>query len=120
VSNSKIKSSDIANALDIVSNTKLLLAELKEGGWESHMEEVEAFCLKHEIDISNMNQRYASFHMFLFFNLTFRYVVTYPLTNLLIKYVDMTKSQNKHDNNIVLHHYKVDVFDAAIDQQLTE
>jgi hypothetical protein len=61
------KSLDIANALDIVSNTKVLLAELREGGWESHMEEVEAFCLKHEIDIPDMNERYVFFHMFLHF-----------------------------------------------------
>jgi hypothetical protein len=31
------------------------------------MEEVEAFCLKHEIDIPDMNERYVSFHMFLHF-----------------------------------------------------
>jgi hypothetical protein len=30
------------------------------------------------------------------------------------------KSRNKHDNTTIFHHYKVDVFNAAIDQQLTE
>jgi hypothetical protein len=30
------------------------------------------------------------------------------------------KSRNKHDNTTVLHHYKVDVFNAAIDQQVRE
>jgi hypothetical protein len=48
---------DIANALDIVSNTKRLLAELREGGWDSLIEEVGAFCLKHEINIPDMNQK---------------------------------------------------------------
>jgi hypothetical protein len=51
------KTLDIANALDIVSNTKLLLAELTEGGWDSLIEEVGAFCLKHEINIPDMNQK---------------------------------------------------------------
>jgi hypothetical protein len=51
------KTLDIANALDIVSNTKRLLAELREGGWDSLIEEVGAFCLKHEINIPDMNQK---------------------------------------------------------------
>ena len=32
----------------------------------------------------------------------------------------MKKSRNKHDNTTILHHYKVDVFNAAIDQQVIE
>ena len=32
----------------------------------------------------------------------------------------MTKSRNKHDNTTVNHHYKADVFNVAIDQQLVE
>jgi hypothetical protein len=36
------------------------------------------------------------------------------------RYVDVKKSRNKHDNTTVFHHYKVDVFNAAIDQQVTE
>ena len=32
----------------------------------------------------------------------------------------MKKSRNKHDNTTTRHHYKVDVFNAAIDQQVTE
>uniref|UniRef100_A0A8I6Z8B1 DUF4371 domain-containing protein n=1 Tax=Hordeum vulgare subsp. vulgare TaxID=112509 RepID=A0A8I6Z8B1_HORVV len=86
------KSLDIANALDCVSNTKSLPAELGEDGWESLFEDVKSFCVKHEIDIPNMDQRY----------------------------VDVTKSRNKHDNTIVIHHYKVDVFNVAIDQQVIE
>ena len=58
------KTLDIANALDCVSNTKVLLAELREDGWESLIKEVETFCLKHEIDIPDMNQKYVSFPMF--------------------------------------------------------
>ncbi|KAJ1287442.1 hypothetical protein BS78_02G010000 [Paspalum vaginatum] len=58
----------------------------------SNTKEVNKFCEKHEIDIPDLNQRY----------------------------VDVTKSRNKHDNTTVLHHYKVDVFNVAIDQQLVE
>uniref|UniRef100_A0A8R7V137 DUF4371 domain-containing protein n=1 Tax=Triticum urartu TaxID=4572 RepID=A0A8R7V137_TRIUA len=86
------KSLDILNALDCVSNTKVLLGDLRENGWESLLEEVNSFCLKHEIDIPDFNR----------------------------KYVDVTKSRNKHDNTTTLHHYKMDVFNVAIDQQLTE
>uniref|UniRef100_A0A8I6XU49 HAT C-terminal dimerisation domain-containing protein n=1 Tax=Hordeum vulgare subsp. vulgare TaxID=112509 RepID=A0A8I6XU49_HORVV len=86
------KSLDIANALDCVSNTKSLLVELREDGWESLFEDVKSFCVKHEIDIPDMDQRY----------------------------VDVTKSRNKHDNTTVIHHYKVDVFNVAIDQQVIE
>ena len=32
----------------------------------------------------------------------------------------MKKSRNKHDNTTILHHYKVDVLNAAIDQQVIE
>jgi hypothetical protein len=36
------------------------------------------------------------------------------------RYVDHTKSRNKQDNTTVKHHYRVDIFAAAIDQQLQE
>ena len=32
----------------------------------------------------------------------------------------MTKSRNKNDNITTFHHYKVDVFNVAIDRQLVE
>jgi hypothetical protein len=32
----------------------------------------------------------------------------------------VTKSRNKHDNTTVFHHYKMDLFNVAIDQQLSE
>jgi hypothetical protein len=38
----------------------------------------------------------------------------------ICRYVDLTKSRNKHDNTTTLHHYEVDVFNVAIDQQLIE
>jgi uncharacterized protein (UPF0147 family) len=57
------KSLDIANALDCVSNTKVLLAELREDGWEGLINDVKTFCLKHEIDIPDMNQKYVSYYV---------------------------------------------------------
>uniref|UniRef100_A0A8I6WNR4 HAT C-terminal dimerisation domain-containing protein n=1 Tax=Hordeum vulgare subsp. vulgare TaxID=112509 RepID=A0A8I6WNR4_HORVV len=86
------KSLDIANALDCVSNTKELLAGLRDNGWDNLFEDVKSFCVKHDIDILETDQ----------------------------KYVDVTKSRNKHDNTTVLHHYKVDVFNVAINQQVIE
>jgi hypothetical protein len=49
------KSIDILNALDSVSNTKVLLGKLKEDGWESLLEEVQSFCLKHEIEVPDLS-----------------------------------------------------------------
>ncbi|XP_022682320.1 zinc finger MYM-type protein 1-like isoform X2 [Setaria italica] len=86
------KSIDILNAVDSVSTTKVLLGELRDNGWEPLLEEVKLFCGKHEIDIPDLSK----------------------------KYVDVTKSRNKNDNTTAFHHYKVDVFNVAIDQQLAE
>jgi hypothetical protein len=33
---------------------------------------------------------------------------------------DITKYMNKHDNIITIHHYEIDAFNMAINQQLTE
>ena len=51
------KSIDILNALDSVTNTKVLLGKLREDGWESLMEEVQSFCLKHEIEVPDLNRK---------------------------------------------------------------
>uniref|UniRef100_A0A453K6X5 HAT C-terminal dimerisation domain-containing protein n=1 Tax=Aegilops tauschii subsp. strangulata TaxID=200361 RepID=A0A453K6X5_AEGTS len=86
------KSLDILNALDLVSTTKVLLGKLREDGWDPLLQEVQSFCLKHEIDIPDLNSRY----------------------------VDVTKSRKKHDNTTTLHHYRADVFNVAIDQKMVE
>lgn len=115
------KSLDILNALDCVSITKVLLADLRENGWESLLEEVNSFCLKHEIDIPDFNRKYAPFpNSVLKIMLHIYYLVKLVLMYIIIRYVDVTKSRNKHDNTTTLHHYKMDVFNVAIDQQLTE
>jgi hypothetical protein len=51
------KSIDILNALDSVSNTKVLLGKLREDGWESLLEEVQSFCVKHDIEVPDLNRK---------------------------------------------------------------
>ncbi|KAL6652604.1 hypothetical protein ACP70R_011529 [Stipagrostis hirtigluma subsp. patula] len=51
------KSIDILNAMNSVSNTKVLLGELRNEGWESLLEEVKSFCEKHEIEIPDLNRK---------------------------------------------------------------
>lgn len=55
------KSMDILNALDTLSNTKVLLADLREEGWEPLIEEVKTFCVKHEVEIPDMSRKYVPF-----------------------------------------------------------
>jgi hypothetical protein len=86
------KSLDILNALRLVSTTKELIQDLRDNGWESLFEKVKSFCIKHEIELSDMSRRY----------------------------VDLIKSRNKHDNTTIEHHYRVDMFATIIDQQLKE
>lgn len=52
------KNIDILNAVDSVSNTKVLLGELRNNGWETLLEEVKLFCGKHEIDIPDLSKKY--------------------------------------------------------------
>ncbi|PIA50910.1 hypothetical protein AQUCO_01100017v1 [Aquilegia coerulea] len=52
------KSQDILNAMNLVSTTKALLQELKNEKWNSFLENLLSFCKKHDIDTSNMDDRY--------------------------------------------------------------
>jgi len=55
---SKKKSTDILNAVDSVSTTKVLLGELQNNGREPLLEEVKLFCGKHKIDILDLSKKY--------------------------------------------------------------
>ena len=55
------KSLDILNALDSLSNTKVLLTDLREEGWDPLIKEVKAFCMKHEVEIPDMSRKYVPF-----------------------------------------------------------
>ncbi|KAJ3696949.1 hypothetical protein LUZ61_000654 [Rhynchospora tenuis] len=83
---------DTLNAAHLVSSTKQLLQKLRDNGWEPLMEQVTSFCLEHGVELPNMNSMY----------------------------VDLTKSHDKRVNTTKEHHYRVDIFTSAIDQQLQE
>ncbi|KAF3337584.1 Zinc finger MYM-type protein 1 [Carex littledalei] len=88
----QLKSLDILNAVHLLSSTKALLQELRDHGWEPLLDKVKLFCTKHEIEIPDMNKRF----------------------------VDLIRSRSKKDNTTVEHHYRVDIFNVTIDQQLQE
>ena len=83
---------DILNATQLLSSTKSLLQELRDHGWKALLEKVKLFCTKHEIDIPDMDR----------------------------KFVDLIRSRSKKDNTTVEHHYRIDIFNVTIDQQLQE
>ncbi|XP_074327073.1 uncharacterized protein LOC141665016 [Apium graveolens] len=86
------KSQDILNAMHLVSITKMLIQKLRSDGWESLLENVRLFCERHTILITDMNA----------------------------PYFDMLKSlrrQGKQKQMVIMeHHYRVEIFTAAIDQ----
>ena len=75
-----------------VSTTKILLQKLRDEGWEPLLDQVVCFCEKHSILVPDMNQAY-------------RYVI---------------RSCRNKDNVTTDHHYRVELFIAAIDSQLQE
>ncbi|XP_071740948.1 uncharacterized protein [Rutidosis leptorrhynchoides] len=86
------KSQDIVNALDLVSTTKTLIQNLRDQGWESLLNKVVSYCEGNNIEVPEMSRSYK----------------------------DVIRSRSKEDNVNVEHHYRVDVFFAAIDSQLQE
>jgi hypothetical protein len=51
------KDIDIINAMGCVSNTKKLLQDFRNDGWEPLLEDVKIFCDKHEIEIPDLNRK---------------------------------------------------------------
>ncbi|XP_074327469.1 uncharacterized protein LOC141665381 [Apium graveolens] len=90
------KSQDILNAMHLVSTTKMLIQKLRSDGWESLLENVRSLCERHTILIPYMNA----------------------------PYFDVLKSlrrQGKQKQMVTMeHHYRVEIFTAAIDQELQE
>ncbi|KAJ9542947.1 hypothetical protein OSB04_029453 [Centaurea solstitialis] len=86
------KSQDIVNALALVSTTKTLIQKLRDEGWETLLDQVVSFCNNNSILVPDMNGTYK----------------------------DIIRSRRKKDNVTIEHHYRVDVFIAAIDSQLQE
>ena len=86
------KDQDIVNAMVLVKISKKRLQAMRDDGWEELLNEVSLFCIKHKIDISNMED----------------------------KYVVHGRSRRNVEDNTNLHHYRVEVFCAVIDSQVQE
>ncbi|XP_074323054.1 uncharacterized protein LOC141659998 [Apium graveolens] len=85
------KSQYILNAMHLVSTTKMLIQKLRSDGWESLLENVRSFYERHTILIPDMNAPYS------------------------------LRRQGKQKQMVTMeHHYQVEIFTTAIDQQLQE
>ncbi|XP_057744827.1 uncharacterized protein LOC130962657 [Arachis stenosperma] len=85
------QSQDILNAMHIVSTSKLLLLQLRDGGWCNFLANIKDFCEKHEIEVPNMSAQYI-----------------------------FGRGRSRQPNVTVEHHYRIDVFLATIDSQIQE
>nr|KYP64740.1 Zinc finger MYM-type protein 1 [Cajanus cajan] len=86
------KNQDIVNAMCLVSSTKSLIQKLRDFGWDSLLENVNSFCNSRGVPIPDMSATYS----------------------------DIIRTRLKKDSVTVEHHYRVDIFTAAIDYQLKE
>ncbi|KAK4269479.1 hypothetical protein QN277_022633 [Acacia crassicarpa] len=85
------KDQDIVNAMTLVKVSKVLLLKMRDNGWDNLFQKTSEFCIKHDIDIPDMESALA---------LQGRTKRRGPVTHL--------------------HHFKVDIFYAVIDTQLQE
>ncbi|KAM5580829.1 hypothetical protein ABKV19_010171 [Rosa sericea] len=87
------KSLDFVHAMKFVGHTKSFLQEMREEGWDDLVRNVESFCEKHDIDMPDMNACYK----------------------------DGTGCGCQQRGFITVeHHYRIDVFNALVDFQLSE
>ncbi|XP_023751327.1 uncharacterized protein LOC111899703 [Lactuca sativa] len=84
------KSIDVINALALVSTTKILLQKLRDEGWQSLLDQVVCFCKRSDILVPDMNE-------------TYKYVI---------------RTRRDKENITAEHHYRVELFIAAIDSRL--
>ncbi|XP_060202659.1 uncharacterized protein LOC132631073 [Lycium barbarum] len=85
------KYQDIVNAMKLVGFAKRQLQSMRESKWESLIEDVSSFCVKHDILIPEMDKNY-----------------------------HIGKSKRKSSSVTYSHHLHVEVFNAVIDLQLAE
>ncbi|XP_015947916.1 uncharacterized protein LOC107472903 [Arachis duranensis] len=85
------QSQDILNAIHIVSTSKLLLQQLRDGGWCNFLANIKDFCEKHEIEVPNMSAQYI-----------------------------FGRGRSRQPSVTVEHHYRIDVFLTTIDSQIQE
>ncbi|XP_075515362.1 uncharacterized protein LOC142550004 [Primulina tabacum] len=87
------KSQDILNAMELVSSTKKLIQELRDGKWDYLLEKVKSFCVARNIDVPDFSAQY----------------------------VDRRGRARRHQGNFTIeHHYRVNFFYATIDSQMQE
>ncbi|KAL4557935.1 hypothetical protein LXL04_036130 [Taraxacum kok-saghyz] len=87
------QSQDILNALRLVVSTKVLLQKMKNERWEDLISRVKSFCLLRKIDVPDLSSPYLS---------------------------RGARARNEHSDHNLEHHYRVDVFNEAINCQLME
>ena len=87
------QSQDILNAMHLVSSTKELIQNLRDVGWDALLTKVKSFCEARNIDVPDMNARYVA-----------------------------RRGRARHQQNefTIEHHYRIEIFYAAIDSQLQE
>ncbi|XP_031278972.1 52 kDa repressor of the inhibitor of the protein kinase-like [Pistacia vera] len=86
------KDQDIINAMSLVHLSKRRLLLIRNNGWDNLLDEVSHFCIAHNIDMPNMQE----------------------------KFVARGRSQRNVQEMTNLFHYRVELFYAIIDLQLSE
>jgi len=86
------KDQDIENATSLLKTLKEWFKIMRENDWESLLEKVSSFCIKHDIDIPNMDDKYKL----------------------------RGRSRQKYQTIINLHHFCYELFNNIIDMQLNE
>ena len=86
------KDQDIVNAMNLVQTSKERLQTMRDDGWDSCLNQVSSFCVKHRIRVINMDDMF----------------------------MPQGRSRRKTQEIKNMHHYRVDLFCAVIDMQLQE
>ncbi|XP_061949963.1 uncharacterized protein LOC133673242 [Populus nigra] len=86
------KDQDIENVMSLLKTSKERFKMMRKNDWESLLEEVSSFCIKHDIDILNMDDEYKL----------------------------RGRSRQKSQGITNLYHFRYELFNNIIDMQLTE
>ena len=86
------KDQDIVNAMDLVKITKQRFQQMRDDGWDSFLELVSSFCVKHDIEVPNMDDMF----------------------------IPTGRSRRNAQNFTNMYHYRCDLFYAVIDLQVQE
>ncbi|KAL6565682.1 hypothetical protein OROHE_004737 [Orobanche hederae] len=86
------KNQDIVNAMNLVDISKRRLQEMRDNGWDKLVEEVSIFCIKHKIEVPDMDDIYVS----------------------------GKRPKRRVEEMANSHRYRVEVFNTVIDMQLLE